>query len=138
MRVGAREPGVAVCAPLHRRAYAVAIADVDIVAHPDLVAVVDHRCAGQREQQAVHQLDPAAILPQQRGQAAPDPQVDARLRVVGIDPIHVVPVLVGYHLQRQLVVIAQEDGPLTALGDRRRLLENVDDGEAVLHVHGHE
>jgi len=47
LRVAPREPGVAVGAPLHRRADAVAVAQVDVVAHADLVAVVEHRCAGQ-------------------------------------------------------------------------------------------
>ena len=56
-RIGAREAGIAVAAPLHRRAHAVAIAEVDVVAHADLVAVVDDRRPRHREQQAVHQLD---------------------------------------------------------------------------------
>jgi hypothetical protein len=48
LRIGAREAGVAIDAPLHRRAHAVAVADVDVVAHADLVAVVDDRRARQR------------------------------------------------------------------------------------------
>ena len=77
----AREkPGVAVGAPLHRRAHAVAVAEVDVVAHADLVAVVEDRRAGQREQQAVHQLDLAAVVAEQRREAAADAEVDARLR----------------------------------------------------------
>ena len=48
LRVGPREAGVAVGAPLHRRAHAVAVAEVDVVAHADLVAVVDDRRARQR------------------------------------------------------------------------------------------
>ena len=45
VRVARREAGVAVGRPLHRRAHAVAVAEVDVVAHPDLVAVVDDRRA---------------------------------------------------------------------------------------------
>src|SRR6266446_8732680 len=41
--VGAREARVAVARPLHRGADAVAIAEIDVVAHPDLVAVVEDR-----------------------------------------------------------------------------------------------
>ena len=81
LRVGAREAGVAVRAPLHRRAHAVAVAEVDVVAHPDLVAVVDDRRAGQREQEPVHELDLPAVVAEQRRQAAADAEVDARLRV---------------------------------------------------------
>ena len=62
LRVGPREAGVAVGAPLHRRAHAVAVAEVDVVAHADLVAVVDDRRARQREQQRVHQLDAAPVV----------------------------------------------------------------------------
>jgi hypothetical protein len=51
--VGARKAGVAVNIPLHGCAHAVAIIQVDIVAHANLVAIVDDGRAGQREQQRV-------------------------------------------------------------------------------------
>ena len=79
LRVGAREAGVAVGAPLHRRAHAVAVAEVDVVAHPDLVAVVEDRRAGQREEQAVQELHLAAVVADQRRQAAADAEVDPHL-----------------------------------------------------------
>ena len=111
LRVGSRKAGVAVGAPLHRRPHAVAVAEIDVVAHADLVAVVDHRRAGQREQQAVHQFDRPPIVLQQRGQPAADAQIDPRLRIAGVDAKHVVALFVGHHLERQLVVVAQEDEP---------------------------
>ncbi len=57
--IGPGEPGVAIAVPLHRRAHRVAVAQVDVVAHADLVAVVEDRGAGQREQETVHHLDHA-------------------------------------------------------------------------------
>ena len=92
---------------------------------------------GRREEQAVHQLDLPPVVAEQRRQAPADAEVDPRPRVAGVDPVHVVALLVGDHLQGQLVVVAQEDGPLAALGDGRRLLQDVDDREAVLHVQRH-
>ncbi len=47
LRIGAGKAGVAVAVPLHRRAHAVAVAKVEIVAHADLVTVVEHRRARQ-------------------------------------------------------------------------------------------
>ncbi len=138
VRVGVREAGVSVRAPLHRGAHAVPVAQVVVVAHADLVAVVDDRRAGQGHQEGVHQLDAAPVVAQQRRQPPADPQVDPRLRLGGVNPVHVVPVLVGHHLERELVVVAQEDRPLAGLGDRRGLLQDVDDREPVLHAHRHE
>ena len=46
VEVGAGETGVAVAGPLHRGPHAVAVAQIDVVAHADLVAVIDHRRAG--------------------------------------------------------------------------------------------
>ncbi len=138
LRVGAREAGVSVAAPLHGRADAVSVPQVDVVPHPDLVAVVEDRRPGQGEEEAVHQLDPPPVVAEEGGEPPPDPQVDPRLGVLGVDPVHVVAVLVGHHLQGQLVVVAQEGRPLAALGDLGRLLEDVDDGEAVLHADRHE
>ncbi len=56
----------------------------------------------------------------------------------GVDAVHVIALFVRDHLQRQLVVVAQEHRPLAVVGDRRRLLQDVDDREAVLHAHRHE
>ncbi len=80
-RIGAREAAVAIAAPLHRRPDAVAIAEVDVVAHPDLVAVVDDRRARQRKQQHVQQLGAAAAALDERQQAPPDADVDPHLRI---------------------------------------------------------
>ena len=137
-RVGAREAAVAIAGPLHRRADAVAIAEVDVVAHADLVAVVDHRRAGHREQQAVQQLDPAAAVLEQRRQPAADADVDPHLRIGGVGLVHVVAFLVGDHLERQLVVVAEEHRPLAVLGDVRRLPQDLDDRMAILLPHRHE
>ena len=56
----------------------------------------------------------------------------------GVGAVHVVALLVGDHLERQLVVVAQERRPLAALGQLRGLLEDVDDRHPVLLPHRHE
>ena len=138
VRVRRREAGVAVRRPLHRCAHAVAVAEVDVVAHPDLVAVVQDRRAGQREQQRVEQLDLAPVVAEQRREAPADAEVDAHLGIDGVRPQHQVAFLVGDHLQRQLVVVAQERGPLPTRRRVRRLLHDVDDRRAVLEAQRHE
>ena len=67
---------------------------------------------GKREQQAVQQLDAAAVVVHQRRQPAADADVDAHLRIGAVGQVHVVALFVGDHLERQLVVIAQEQAPL--------------------------
>jgi len=47
-RVGVGKAAIAVWRPLHRGAHAVAIAEIDVVAHADLVAVIDDRRARER------------------------------------------------------------------------------------------
>ena len=111
-RVGARESAVAIPGPLHRRADAVAVAEIDVVAHADLVAVVDDRRARQREEQAVHQLDAAPAVLHQRRQPPSDAAVDPHLRIAGVGLVHVVALFVGDHLERQLVMVTQEEAPL--------------------------
>ncbi len=110
-----------------------------VVAHAQFVAVVQHRRAGHRQQQAVHQLDAAAVTLEQRRQAAADAQVDAGARLGGIDVPQVIAFAAGHHFQRQLVVVAQEDGPLASGRDVGRLADDVGDREAVFlrdrHVH---
>jgi hypothetical protein len=72
LRVGAREAAVAVGRPLHRRPHPVAVAEVVIVAHAQLVAVIDDRRAGHRHQEPVHQLDLAPVVLHQRREAPAD------------------------------------------------------------------
>ena len=134
LRIGAGEAGVLVRAPLHRRAHAVAVAQVDVFAHADFVAVIKHRGAGQGEEERVQQLDASAVVAQQRGQAAADAEIEPGLVHVRIHAIHVIALLVGHHFQGQFVVVAQEQRPLAGLGNGRRLLENIHDRHAVLHA----
>ena len=106
LRIGPREPRIAVGAPLHGRSNPVPVAQVDVVAHADLVSVVEDGRAWKREQQPGHHLDDPAIVPQQRRQSSPDAKVDAGLGVFGVGAIHVVAFLVRDHLERELVVVA--------------------------------
>ncbi len=84
------------------------------------------------------ELDALAIVAEQRCQAAADPEVDPRHAVLGVRAIHVVALLVGHHLERELVVVAQEQRPLRGVRDGRRLRQDVDDREPVLHADRHE
>ena len=111
-RIAAGEAAVAIGRPLHGRAHAVAIAEIDIVAHADLVAVIDDRRAGERHQQRVHQLDLAPVVVHQRREAPPDAEIDARARIGGVGRPEIVALDVGHHFKRELVVIAQEQWPI--------------------------
>ena len=137
-RIAPREAAVAIAAPLHRRADTVAIAEIDVIAHPDLVAVVDDRRAGHGEEQAVHQLDAAAAVLHQRRETSADAEIEPHLRVGGVLRVHVVALFVGHHLQRQLVMVAQEDRPLARRRDLRRLVHDLDDWMPLFLPQAHE
>ncbi len=138
-RVGARETAVAIDRPLHWRAHAIAVAQMDVVAHTDFVAVIQHRRARHGQQQRGHQLDTAAVALQQRRQAAPNAEIDTRAAIGGVGLPQIIAFRIGDHFQRQLIVVAQEDRPLAALRNLRGLAHDVGDGEAVFardrHVH---
>ena len=112
---------------MHGRAHAIAVAEIDVVAHADLIAVIKNGRAGETEQQRIQQFDAAAIVVDQRSQPAANADIDAHARVSRIGEIHVVALVVGDHLQRQLVVVAQEQPPLAVVGNRRRLRHDVGD-----------
>ncbi len=136
--LAAEKPGVAVAVPLHRGAHRVAVAEVDVVPHPDFVAVVDDGRPRHGEQQPVHHLHELAVVAQQRGQAPPDADVHPRLGVLGVGAVHVVALLVGHHLERELVVVAQEQRPLALRRSGRRLRQDVDHRKPILLAGGHE
>ena len=112
LRIRAGKPGIAVRTPLHGCPHAVAIAEVDVVAHPDFIAVVNNRRPRKRKQQGVHYFNPCAIVAKQRSQPPANTKVNARPLIRRIDPIHVVALFIGHHLERKLVVVAKEHGPL--------------------------
>ncbi len=138
-RVGARKAAVAVNRPLHGRANTVPVAQVDVIAHADLVAVIQRRCAGHRQQHAVEQLDPATIAIHQRCQAPTDAQVDPCAAVGCVVIPQIVTLTIGDHFQSQLIVVAQENRPLAVFRNFRRLPQNIGDRKTIFlgqrHVH---
>ena len=138
MRIGAGEAAIAVGGPLHGRAHAVPVAEIEIVAHAEFVAVIEHRRARHRQQQAGEQFDLATVVVEQRCKPAAYAEIEPRPLIGGVGFPQVVTLGVCHHFQRQLVVVAQEDGPLAVLRDRRRLADDVGDRIAVLARKTHE
>ncbi len=138
LRIRLGETGVAIRAPLHRGSAAVAIAEIEIVAHPDLVAVIKDRRARHGEKENIEQFDLAPAVGEKRREAAANAEIDARGRIVRVNAPHVIALLVRHHLERQLIVVPQKHRPLAGLGNRRRLVEDVDDRKAILHLERHE
>ncbi len=132
LRIGAAETGIAVGRPLHRRAHPVTVAEIDVVAHADLVAIVDDGRARHREEQRVHQLDLAPVVVHQRREAAADAEIDPGTTVAGVGVPEKIALVLGDHLQGQLVVVPQEHGPLAGLGNLRCLPQDVGDRRAIL------
>ena len=129
--IGAGEAAIAVRRPLHRRPHAVAVAEIDVVAHADFVAVIDDRRARKRQQQRVHQFDLAPVIVHQRRQPAANADIDARARIVGVGRPQIVALDVGDHFQRQFVMVAQEQRPLAIGRNIRGLAQDVGDRKAV-------
>ena len=86
----------------------------------------------------MQQLDLVAAVVEQRREPATDAEVELHPRVLRVLVVHVVALLVGDHLERQLVVVAQEEAPLAVVGDRRRPLEDLVDRRRVLAAERHE
>ncbi len=136
-RIGAREPAVAIRRPLHRRAHAVAVAEVDVVAHAEFVAVIDHGRAGHRQQQRIDQLDAAAVALHQRCEAAANAEIQARAAIARIGVPQIIALGIRDHFERQFIVIAQENRPLVRFREVRRLPHDVGDREAVFARNRH-
>ena len=69
---------------------------------------------GQGEEQGVEQLGQTAVAVEERGEPPADPHVALHPRVLGVLAEQVVALLVAHLLEGELVVVAQEDGPLAA------------------------
>ncbi len=137
--VGVAEAAIAVGAPLHRGADPVPIAEVDVVAHADLVAVVEDRAARQGEEHPVEELHLPPPIVHQRGETPPDAQVELHPGIPRVLLPHVVALFIGDHLEGQFVVVAQEDPPLRAHGGKSRgALQDLGDGVALLPSQPHE
>ena len=117
---------------MHRRAHAIAVAEIDVVAHPDLVAVIQDRRAWHGQQEALQQFDLAPVILHQRCQAAADAEIDPGTAVGGVVVPQIVTFPVRHHFERQLVMVAQEHRPLAGLGYVRRLPHDIGDRVPVL------
>src|SRR3954449_4957532 len=121
--LGAGEAALVAGRPLHRRADRHPLAQAEVLAHTDLVAVAQYGGAGQREQQAVGQFDAPAVT-EHRRQPAPDAavvQLHRRLRAeLAEHPAAQVLVEVS---DVELVVVSQEVGPLRPFRQRPSLAQ---------------
>ena len=117
---------------MHWRAHAVPVAEIDIVAHADLVAIIDDWRAGQGKQERIEKLDLAPVVFEQGGETAANAKIDPRPRVGGIKGPKIVPFRAGHHGERHLVMVAQKDRPLRSVRDLRRLPHDIGDRMAVL------
>ena len=93
----------------------------------DSMSAYARQFAEQLEKPELDQLAglPPTVAIEQRGQATSDPHVTLHPGVLGVLGEEIVALLLGDHLQGQLIVIAEEDGPLRARrgvrNDRMRL-----------------
>jgi len=71
------KPGIAICIPLHRSADAIVVAEINVIAHANLVTVVKNGRAREGKEQTIEQLDAAPIVVNQRSQAPADARVNA-------------------------------------------------------------
>ena len=123
---------------MHRCAAAVAIAEINVVAHANLVAVINNRRAGHRHQHGVEQFHLPAAVCEQGCEPAPNAEIDARVRIIRVNTPHVIAFFVRHHFQGQLVMITQKHGPLAIVRNGGRLVENIDDRKSILHLQRHE
>src|SRR5690348_15891985 len=134
LRIGFGKSSIAVRAPLHGSAATVAIAEINVVAHADLVAVINDWRARHGEEKRVEQLDFAPVIRQQRCETAANTQINARVWIVRVHVPHVIALFVRYYFERELVVVSEKHCPLATVWNRRGLIENVDDRKPVLHL----
>jgi hypothetical protein len=69
---------------VHGCSHTIAVALIAVVAHANLVAVVQHGAGGQGQEQAVEQFHLAAVVIHQRRQPAADAQVQAHARIAAV------------------------------------------------------
>src|SRR5205085_5904578 len=83
--------GVAVGAPLHWSADTVPVAQIEIVPHSDFIAVIKNWRPGHGEKENIEQLDFATVVREQWREAAADPEINAGVRIIRVNAIHVIP-----------------------------------------------
>ena len=93
---------------------------------------------GNENSRRDQELDPVPTVADEWRQTAADADIDARLRVHAVCQIHVVALVVGDHLEGELIVVPQKQRPLTGVRNRRCLLHHIDDRPSILQVQGHE
>src|SRR6266478_478647 len=120
--------------PLHRRAYAIPVPEINIVPHADFVSVIDDGCARHGHQHSVQKLNSPPVIVHHWRQSAPDSEIQSHALVFCVLVVHVVPLDVSHHLQCQLIMVAKEQTPLATVGNLRSLLEYFDDRLAVLEL----
>ncbi len=130
--LGVGEPAVRSGCPLHGGADGRTSGERRVLAHPDLLAVVEDRGPGEREHQAVDHAYLAGVLEHGRHPAGDPAVVDALRLLRGEGVEHLLPLGLAELVQGQLVVVADEVGPLVGGRDGRTPPQGRSDGAGVL------
>ena len=122
---------------MHRCSDAIAVTEVNVVPHPDFIPVVENRRARKREKQAVQKFNAAAIIVHQRRQTPPDAEIDAHPGIGAVGQVHIVAFVFRDLLERQLVMVPQEQSPLACCRNLRGLRHDVGDRQPVFLTERH-
>ncbi len=79
----------------------------------------------------------ARLFSSERSEATADAEIALHARIRGEDVPHVFALVERDHLQRQLIVVAQEGAPLAIGSNVRSSAQDVDDRRPVFAAHGH-
>src|SRR5262249_18268642 len=136
--IGFRKPSVPVSCPLHGRPNTIAITEMDVVPHSDLIAVIHDGTSRECKNKTVEQFDLSTIIIQQWSESAGDPNVAPHLWIARVSIVHVIPFFAGTHFQRQFVMVPEKQAPLAILRNRRCVREHVHDRMPILTTNPHE
>ncbi len=125
------ESAIAIRRPLHGRPDAIAVSQMNIIAHADFIAVIDDGRARHREKQAVHELNSPAVMFDQRRQPSPDAKIETRPAIGGVGVPEIIAFPVCHHLQGEFIMVSQEYRPLAVLGQLGSLTEDIRDRKAI-------
>ena len=79
-----------------------------------------------------------SIAPEEGSEASSNPDVSSHRVFRCVVLPHVFPLVVAHHLERQFVVVPQEDAPSTPIGDLGRSIKNVDHDPGISPSQGEE
>src|SRR5690606_38540861 len=106
LRIGCRKPCSTIQVPLHGGSNTVSVSEINIITHPDFVAVIQYRRSWQRKQYCMKKFSFATVVVHQRSWSPANAHVKLIVGILRVGFEQIVLLFLCHQFQTKLIMVS--------------------------------